>query len=386
MTPRERLLTALNHKEPDRIPYDLGSTSITGISLFAYRRLLDHLDIEIDDIPVFDFAPQLAQVDEQVLQQFKVDTRGLRARGNHGPDSTSDWRLEVHEEKGRKVFTDEWGIKWKLASNNLYYDMEHHPLSGELTQEDIDNRIWPNFRDPVRIEGYREIFEQMQEAGYATILQLGAGLFERSLWIRNYTDFYIDMAGNPKLAGYLLDKHTDLRMDFWDMALGELGDVVDVVIEQDDLGWQDRPMISPQMYRDMIKPRHKRLFSFIKERAPNAYLFLHTDGAIFDMIPDLIEIGVDILNPVQVDAVGMDSSRVKPAFGDDLVFWGAGVESMTTLPKGTPQQVRDDVKRRIDDMAPGGGFVFTTIHNIQADVPPENIMAMWETLQEYGKY
>ena len=154
----------------------------------------------------------------------------------------------------------------------------------------------------------------------------------------------------------------------------------------DDLGTQGGPLISPDMYRRLIKPRQQELFSFIKKKAPHAKIFFHSCGSVYHFIGDLIEAGVDILNPVQVAAADMDSKRLKKEFGNDVVFWGGGVDTQRVLPYGTPQEVRDEVKRRLDDLAPSGGFVFATVHNIQGDVPPENIVAMWETLQEYGSY
>lgn len=162
---------------------------------------------------------------------------------------------------------------------------------------------------------------------------------------------------------------------------------IDIALFEDDLGIQNTTMISPQMYRDLIKPRHERLFSFVKQKTSGPIqIMLHSDGSIYDLIPDLIDIGVDILNPIQVSAAKMDTLQLKMEFGSELVFWGAGVDTQGVLAFGTAAEVKDEVKRRIDDLAPGGGLVFAAIHNIQPNVSPRNIMAMWETLQEYGKY
>lgn len=170
------------------------------------------------------------------------------------------------------------------------------------------------------------------------------------------------------------------------MFLKRLGKYCVVVGEADDLGVQDTTAISPEMYRKYVKPRHKKLFSHIKKLSPHCYIFLHSCGSVYDVISDLIEVGVDILNPVQVSAAKMDTRKLKKEFGKDLTFWGGGVDTQDILPHRSPQQVKDEVRRRIDDLAPGGGFVFATMHNIQDDVPPENIMAMWEILREYGVY
>jgi len=175
-------------------------------------------------------------------------------------------------------------------------------------------------------------------------------------------------------------------MRYWEKALSLLGDLVDVVQEGDDYGGQQGLLISPRIWRDVFKPRLHQLFSHIKRCAPHVFIFFHSCGSIYEIIPDLIEVGVDILNPVQVAAANMDTKRLKREFGDCLTFWGGGVDTQKILPRGTPEQVREEVKRRIEDLAPGGGFVFATVHNIQADVPPENILAMWEAVQEFGRY
>ena len=183
-----------------------------------------------------------------------------------------------------------------------------------------------------------------------------------------------------------MDKVTALKIEYWERSLAQAGDHIDVVFEGDDVAGQDRLLISPKAYRDIVKPRHKETFQAIKKAAPHVKIFFHSCGAIQPLIPDLIEIGVDILNPVQISASGMDPFELKKEFGSELVFWGGGVDTQNVFSTGTPQEVRDDVRRNIDALAPGGGFVFNTVHNTQADVPPENFMTMWETLQEYGAY
>jgi uroporphyrinogen decarboxylase len=177
----------------------------------------------------------------------------------------------------------------------------------------------------------------------------------------------------------------ELKMAYWDKMLAEVGDIADAVLESDDMGSQIDMLFSPAMYRRLVKPRHKLLYDFIKSRT-KAKIFFHSCGAIRKVLPDLIEVGIDILNPVQVSATGMDSADLKRDFGKDLTFWGGGVETQQVLSRGTVQEVKDDVHRRIDDLAPGGGFVFATIHAIQANVPPENVLAVWEALRQYDRY
>jgi uroporphyrinogen decarboxylase len=215
----------------------------------------------------------------------------------------------------------------------------------------------------------------------------GSEVFDGSFFIRGFENFYLDLAGNPEVACYLMDTMVDLQLQYWEMALQELGDEVLIVRLGDDLGEQTKTRISPRMYRKFIKPRHEKLFSSLKKMAEgDLYIFLHSDGAIAKLIPDLIEIGVDILNPIQYTATGMDTKSLKQEFGNDITFWGGAIDPQGTLPNGTPQQVKDEVKRHIDDLAPGGGFVFCQIHNYQDDIPPQNIMAVYEALTEYGEY
>jgi uroporphyrinogen decarboxylase len=202
------------------------------------------------------------------------------------------------------------------------------------------------------------------------------------------------MASAKKLAGALFDKLLELKLAFWEMALPQLADpsagsgqaVVDVVTQADDYGTQTSQFISPRMFRKQLKPRLKTLFERIKQLAPNAKRFFHSCGNVRPLLPDFIEIGVEILNPVHIRAMNTEPAALKREFGDELVFWGGGVDTQAVLPTGTPQEVKDDVRRNIEALAPGGGFVFNTVHNIQADVPPQNIIAMWEALQEYGVY
>ncbi|NMB16138.1 MAG: uroporphyrinogen-III decarboxylase [Firmicutes bacterium] len=381
MNSAERILTALAHKEADRIPFDLGGTHSSGINVHAYRALLDHLGIE-EEVKITNLSSQLAEVGEQLCDLWGIDTRGMF------PRSPSTWKLQIEEEGDYRSYFDEWGIKWMMPKEGgHYYDMRQHPLQG-CTIEDLDKYSWPNPRDPARIEGLRDEATRLRESGRAVLMAgtIGNGFLHTGNWLEGYEDFFADLAGDPDKACKLMDKVLELKLNYWDMVLGEVGDLLHIVCELDDLGTQGGPLVSPDMYRRLIKPRQQQLFSFIKKRAPHVKIYFHSCGSVYHFIGDLIEVGVDILNPVQVAAADMDTKRLKKEFGQDIVFWGGGVDTQRVLPYGTPQEVRDEVKRRIDDLAPGGGFVFSTVHNIQGDVPPENIVAVWETLQEYGRY
>jgi uroporphyrinogen decarboxylase len=204
-------------------------------------------------------------------------------------------------------------------------------------------------------------------------------------WLRGLANFYADLAGDPDLACKVMDKALEMKMKYWDKVLDLAGDLIDVVQEADDLGAQHSMLISPEMYRKYVKPRHKELFGFIHSKT-KAKIFIHSCGCFYDVLPDLREVGVDIINPVQFNASRMNAEGLKKNFGQDFSFWGGGVDTQRILPNGTPQEVKDCVRRQIEILAPGGGFVFNTVHNIQADVPPENLAAMKETFDEYSKY
>ena len=383
MSSAQRVKLALQHKEPDRVPFDLGSTDVTGITVGAYRNLLSYLGIKKEKIPIIDIVQQVAGVDEDVLERLGTDIRGLFF------DPPSNWKLKIEEGDEYSYFTDQWGIGWKMPKKRgYYYDMYHHPLKRKITEKDIDSYPWPEPRDPARIEGMKEKIKKFEEKDKATLVgPIEAGFFELSFWMRGFSNFFMDLAADPSLACYLMDKLLELRIACWEMILKELGNYILIAREGDDLGVQKSTMVSLEMYRKYIKPRHKELFSYIKKTAPKPiYIFFHTCGSVYNIIPDLIEIGVDILNPIQVSAAKMNTKKLKKEFDKDLTFWGGGVDTQDILPHSSPQQVKDEVKRRINDLAPGGGFIFSAVHNIQPDVPPKNIMAMCDAVKEFGKY
>lgn len=386
MTSKERVLTALKHREPDRIPYDLGATIDTGIHHICYRNLLqymgkEHLIKEEEQTQFMDFATGIVQIDKEIADELRVDARGIV------PSHSSSWKETVRKEGDYEVIIDGLGAKWFRPPGGYYFDQKEgsYPLAGVTSVAEIEDYDWPNLADPERVRGLREKIRELGEDHAIAIGDPFGGIFALGFRMRGYMNFYLDLAGNPSFACSLMDKFTELKIQYWDTVLSEVGDLVNVIVYEDDLGQQDRTLTSPEMYRRLVKPRHKRICSFIKQKiSDSTYILLHSDGSIYDIIPDLIEIGVDILNPVQVSAANMDSKKLKKEFGDEIAFWGGGVDTQRVLSFGTPDEVVDEVKKRIDDLAPGGGFVFSTIHDIQPEVPPANIMAMWETLQSYG--
>lgn len=379
MTPRQRILTALQHQEPDRVPFDLGSTRVTGIHRIAYARLRAALGLPERPVEIYDPTQQLAVVEPDVLEALRVDTRGI-ASGN-----PSTWELRYEEDAQYHYYTDQWGLRRRMPKvEGRYFDLCEHPLASATSPQDVRRYPWPDPADPARFTSLRQQAQAARATGCAVVLVgICAGLTEMSLWLRGFENFFMDLVTNRPLAEAVLDLILETKMRFWERALAEVGDLVDIVQEGDDLGMQRSLLFHPNLYRTLIKPRQATLFRHIKKQAP-VYIFFHTCGSVVEILPDLIEVGVEILNPVQVSAAGMDTRKLKREFGRDLVFWGGGVDTQRVLPRGTPQEVRDEVRRRLDDLAPGGGFVFNTVHNIQADVPPENILAMWETVQAYG--
>jgi uroporphyrinogen decarboxylase len=385
MHSRERVLTSLDHKEPDRIPFDLGGTVLTGINVKAYRTLRDYLGLPQVEPIIIDVVQQLAQVDVDVMDCLGVDVK------NVAPRSSASHRIDIRDMEGADYtyFYDEYGIGWRMPkTGGLYYDMFHHPLGGPIDESAVDLCALPDPTDPARFAGLREAARQVVEDEQRALVvgNLSAGIFELYLWTRGFMEGYADFIGRPALSQKIMKRMLEMQLAYWDKMFGLLGDMIDVVQVADDFAGQHDMLISPGSYRRYIKPLHRELFDFIHARG-RAKIFLHSCGSIRKVIPDLIEIGLDILNPVQVSAAGMDSAELKREYGKDLVFWGGGVDTQRVFDENhTPEEVREDVKRRITDLMPGGGFVFATVHNVQGNVPPENIMAMWETLQEYGTY
>lgn len=376
----ERLRLALSHKEPDRVPVDIGASTVTGISTGAYERLRSFLGLPQRQVNLFDVRTRLAAIDDDVYQYLFTDVRGLI------PKSHSS--IQINQSDGYSRFKDEWGVEWRmLLDGGLYYEPVGHPLSGTVDLVDIDAYAWPDPKDSSRLDGLVAEAERIGQTGKAILMNHWVwGIFETATYLlRGAESFYRDLSLRPSVACYLMDRILDQKLAFWEEALALLGDRIHVIKQNDDLAGQDRMLISPQMYRKYIKPRHKKLFSFIKKHS-SAYLFLHSDGAITELLPDFVELGVDILNPLQHTAQGMDLKSIKRRFGEDLAFWGAGVDTQWTLPYGTPDDVRTAVARNIETLAPGGGFVFATVHNIQADTPPQNIMAMMEALEQFSSY
>ena len=381
MTSLERVIAACNHETLDRVPFDLGSSLVTGITKNAYTALCGALGIEIDEPVLYDMVQQLAELDERVVDALEVDVRGIIPNFVRKNPPLSDWN-------GSPSFVDEFGVRYVRPADALYYDVAESPLAGDITLDDVMALPMPDPRDPALLDGLAERARDYHDRGYAVMLDsLCAGLFEMACRVRGYEAFYMDLAGEPDVAEALLDRFVSLKIGFYEAAARELGENIQFIREGDDMAGQEALLMSPGMYRTYMKPRHKRLFEAQKDLFPQPfYAFFHSDGAIRNILPDFVEIGVDILNPVQLTADGMDADELKATFGDDLVFWGGGVNTQGGLPHGTPDDVRADVRDRMGSFQPGGGYVFGTVHNVQDDVPAENVIAMLEAFRELRDY
>lgn len=375
MNGRERILEALNHREPDRIPFDLGGTTWTGITNGAYQNFRQHLGLSREEPEWADVIQQIVIPSAEIMQLIDVDTRGLFPLTSHNRDVYS----KLRDAGERWEYHDEWGFTHHFPKQNGYwFSIVGHPMEN-LAPDDalVDTYNWPDPLDPERTAGLRERAIRFREEGKLVMIKgLCAGIFEMQQRIRGVTNALIDPFLYPEFSDRLIGKLADLKIQFWEKALGELADVVDVVAEADDYGTQESQLVSPDHFRQYYKPHIARIIKTIRDSAPGAKVMFHSCGNIRPLLPDFIETGIDIINPVHVNAAGMEPYQLKKDFGSELVFWGGGVDTQKVLPEGSPSDVMDDVKRNIDALAPGGGFVFATVHNIQAEVPAANIAAM----------
>jgi uroporphyrinogen decarboxylase len=382
MTPRERVMLALNHKEPDRIPIDLGATIVSSIVKSSYIPLKQHLGLPLEEIKMLDYVQQLPYVDEALMQRFGVDLRMVQLPAATAPG------LNIFEDGDYYAFIDRWGSKLHMPKQGgLYFDWVEFPVK-EATMEALDNYQWPRPDPPEYNDKLAEQARYLYEnTDYALVgsAVIGGGIFEQPARTMGLENFLMALVAEPAFADRLMGEITDIYIESCNNYLDKLGKYLHVFTFWDDVAGQNGWLIKPDTFRKMIKPKQRRLVEAIKKKT-DAKLFYHSCGATRDLIPDLIDLGFDILNPVQVSAKGMDTKRLKQDFGRDITFWGGGVDTQRVLPFGTPQEVADEVKRRIDDLAPGGGFVFAAVHNVQAFVPPENVVAVFDTALEYGRY
>jgi uroporphyrinogen decarboxylase len=404
MKHRERVLQALQHRQPDRPPIDLSGHRSSGISAIAYARLRRYLGLPERPIRVYDPIQQLAVVDEDVLDLFDIDTIELGRAFALEQEHWSAWELP----DGTPCFLPAWvrparvGNRWVIRSDSgqiiahmpagaLYFEQSFYPFAdgpADHTKiaEVLDESMWTAIASPPGPiasgeEGAIKLAEGARRLRASTdraILGLfGGNLLEIGQFLYRNDGFLMLLAGDPDAAHDFLERVTAMHLKNLERFLGAVGHSIDVIVFGDDLGMQNGPQISPAMYRNVFKPLHAKMWRRAKELAP-VKVMLHCCGGVRELLPDLIDAGLDAINPVQVSCRGMEASALKRDFGDGIVFWGGGCDTQIELSQGTPDHIRTHVRKQIASLAPGGGFVFQQVHNILADVPPENIVAMYE--------
>lgn len=396
MTSRERVLKTIRHEEPDRLPIDFGGMASTGIMAIAYARLKEHLGITSGETRVFDMGQQLAEVEPEILSRFGVDVISLGNSLGEAPESWKPWKLpngvdckipagvdlRPDEENGGWLIWEDGMPTHRMSSRSLYFSEAIHPLAGLTTSEELQY-----FPRPIISDEELKFLEMRAKAlhentEFAIIASFGGNILETGNSLRGFTRFMMDLGRGGAFTEDLIDGIVETHLKNLSLFLEAVGSNVQIVQFGDDLGMQDRVLISRSMYQKYIFPGHQKLFQYV-HRNSDCAVFFHSCGSIRPLIPDLIAAGVDILNPVQTSAKDMDPRQLKEEFGKQITFWGGGCDTQHVLPFATPDEVAQHVRAQIDIFAPGGGFVFNPIHNIQADIAPENVIAIFDTARAF---
>jgi len=407
MTSRERVLAALAHRPPDRVPVDFSGHRSSGIMAIAYARLRDHLGLPPKPIRVYDPVQQLALVEEEVLQRFGVDTIELGRAFALEEEWWAEWVLP----DGTPCLMPVWALperangEWVIRSQKtgrviarmpdgcLYFEQCHWPFAEQddldRLNDELSESMWTAVASPpgpivagpdglARLaEGARRLRAQTDRA---IIGLFGGNLLEMGQFFYRNDNFLMLLAGNPRRAHEFLDRVTELHLANLERFVGAVGPYLDIILFGDDLGMQNGPQISPRMYREFFFPRERLMWTRVKQLAPHLRIMLHCCGGVRELLPGLIEAGLDAINPVQITCRGMDAAGLKRDFGDRLTFWGGGCDTRGVLDSGTPAEVREHVRRQMTIWRPGGGYVFQQVHNIMANVPPANIVAMFDAV------
>ncbi|MFQ5805962.1 MAG: uroporphyrinogen decarboxylase family protein [Phycisphaerae bacterium] len=410
MTGSERVLSAIHRQEPDRVPIDCGAMRSTGIQAIAYNSLKAYLSIEGGHTRVYDMVQQLAEPEDDYLERFNIDAINA-GRDFAPPGEWKEWTLPDGspckvpayvklEREGRDWLarSDDGHSVGRMAESATYFSQTCYPLDCTDWRSRLDDLpglmarvIWAACPEPMYAGGLSDanigrisahVRRLRERDDRAVMIAFGANLFEWGSYLRRMDNFLMDLAAAPADAEALLDKLVEVHLTDADRLLPVLGGNVDLIQLGDDLGMESGLLFSPKMYRRFFKPRLKTIVGHVRKLNPNLSVFLHSCGSIYPLIGDLIEVGIDVINPVQISAKNMEPARLKREFGNDITFWGGGCDTQAVLPRATPQQVRDHVRRNSDTFAPGGGFVFCQVHNLLAEVPPENIVAMYEAAME----
>lgn len=408
MQSRERVVAALNHSEPDITPIDLSGHRSSGIAAIAYARLRNYLGLQKKPIKVYDPIQQLAIIDDDILDRFGVDTIEL---GRAFALSESDWHEWVLPDR-TPCLMPSWvkperdGHRWVVRSQTgrimaqmpdgaLYFEQTYYPFAqgkpdhGTIEQA-FDESMWtgiasppgPLVTGPDGDAAFAAGAKRLREGSRRAILALfGGNLLEVGQFLYRNDNFFVLLASEPDRAHDFLDKVVAIHLRKLEKFLNAVGPYIDVIVFGDDLGMQTGPQVSPRMYREFFKPRHAKMWKRAKELA-DIKVMLHCCGGVRELLPDLIDAGLDAINPVQITSRGMEPGGLKRDFGKQMVFWGGGCDTQNILSRGTPAEVRNHVRDQIRVLSPGGGFVFQQVHNIMADVPPENIVAMFDAVRE----
>ncbi len=372
MTHRERLIAAISHEQPDMIPIDLGGTVDSSIVVEGYEKLKKHFGIEAGN-EICHRMMRIVKVDEGILRALDIDTRSIFSGA---PVKGGEQELKPHR------YRDAWGVERVHPEHSYYYDQVSFPLSGEITISDIENYPWPDPDDPGLVQGLKERLKWIREnTDCAAILALPAACVHSSQYLRGFEDWFCDFVLNPKILEALLDAVLEVTLQIAKNQLKEVGQEVDVIIFADDLGAQDGLQISHDHFLKYIKPRLEKYLRQAHDLSPAKVLF-HSCGSVASIIEDLIEIGVDVLNPLQVTAAGMTPAELKKKYRGRMAFWG-GMDTQKILPRGSTKEVKRTVEELVEQMGEGGGFVLSAVHNIQPDVPLDNILAMFQHAREY---
>lgn len=412
MTSRERILTSIGHKEPDRVPLDLGATPSSNISAIAYNKLKAHLGVSGGYTRVYDVVQQLAQPEDWLLDRIGVDVVDPGRAFNTGDGdwydvsladgSTAQYPSWFHPVESSEGFValDEDGDKIaRMPPSGTFFDqtcfpyLDGYPADYKDLCKAMDKVLWQKLASsPWDNAGKPDFYKRLREktlelrrtSDRAILLGAGCNLFEWGTFLRRMDNFLADLMLEQNEVERLLDALMERHLAGLEKICAAVGDVVDIVRFGDDLGTNDGPFMPPEIYRKLFKPRHKALCDFVKKHS-GMKTYLHSCGSLRELLPDLIEAGFEILNPVQTTARGMDPAELKREFGRDLTFWGGGCNTRWVLNRATPDEVYDYVSRMLDIFMPGGGYVFNTEHNIMPEVPPENIMAMYRAVRDFGK-
>jgi uroporphyrinogen decarboxylase len=381
---RERVLTTLDHGEPDRVPIDFGGNQ-SSIHVKAYTRLLEYLGIQ-DDLIISDFVQQIARICDEMLDRFHVDTRFVRPLSSYIP---YDRMNPEYDGKWVGVY-DQFGVFWgndatKDLADILYYDPVIHPLADAETVQDVENHPWPDGKDRAPFEGLRYVAKELHETGKAVSTSPTGNTFEYCTFLFGFVKTLKLTRTKPELLdaamGHLLDYWKDYNTTF----LGEVGEYLDLICINGDVAEQAGPIISPAFYEQHVKMLDKELVDHIKGMFPVSVNY-HSCGSVPMFITHWIDVGYDAVNPVQISAYDMEPASLKARFGEKITFWGGLCNSQSTLPFGTPEAIRAEVEHNLSIMKPGGGYVAASVHNITAEVPPENIASMFDAAYEFGKY